>query len=218
MRTENIFLPRDFFFSKKIPILVVGVRRELNFKTYPMDYDRQTVPQPSRETRIQQILKENCSIAHEALEELMYEAFLEVGNVLAETEEVPVKAVQGLSAFALQQIRHHTLSGDLADWLAGGADGDKSLYLRDFLNLNKLQMVELRTRYPRAFSKWTPEEDETLLTRYQTESEGGKRIPWGRMASDLERNPNALRLRLEHLGIDLGSEAGRTHRPIGARR
>ena len=148
-------------------------------------------------------------MAHEALDDLMYETFLEIGEVLAESEEVPGKAVGGLSSFALRQIRQHAQTGDLAEWLASGADGDKSLYLRDFLNLGKLQMTELKSRYPRAFTKWTPEEDEGLLARYQKESEGGRRVPWGRMATDLGRNPNALRLRLEHLGIDLGPEAGR---------
>ena len=156
---------------------------------------------------------------HKAVYKAKYENYLPKSQArFAETEEVPEKAVEGLSAFALRQIRQHTLSGDMAEWLADGADGDKSLYLRDFLNLNKLQMSELRARYPRAFSKWTSDEDETLLTRYQTESEGGKRVSWSRMATDLGRNPNALRLRLEHLGIDLGSEAGRPRRPVGASR
>lgn len=181
-----------------------------------MDYDQQPVSLPSRETRIQQILEENRSTAHDVLEDLMLETFQDIGKVLAETGGQSDKAICGLSAFALRQIGQHAQSGDLAEWLAAGADGDKSLYLRDFLNLSKLQMIELRTRYPRAFTKWTPEEDENLLARYQTESVSGTRVPWGRMASDLGRNPNALRLRLEHLGIDLGPEASRSRRPVGA--
>lgn len=183
-----------------------------------MDYEQQPVTPPSRETRIQQLLKENCSLAHEALDDLMYDTFQVIGELLAATEDVPDKAIGGLSAFALRKIRQHSLSGDLADWLVAGADGDKSLYLRDFLNLGKLQMTELKARYPRAFTKWTPEEDESLLARYRKDSEGGARVPWSRMATDLGRNPNALRLRLEHLGVDLGQEAGRPRRPVSSAR
>ena len=173
--------------------------------------------QGSLGTRIQQILDEQRSLAYDALDDLMYEAFLEVGHVLTENGDADQpQAVGGLSSYALRQIRQHVADGNLAEWLSAGADGDKSLYLRDFLNFNKLQMDELRVRYPRAFSKWT--EDEALLVCYRQEAQQGQKIPWGQIAKQLQRNPNAIRLRLEHLGINLGSDAGRQRRQGGAAR
>ena len=173
---------------------------------------------PSWEVSVRQILDRQRALAHDALDDLMYESFLEIGQLLGETAATPGRAVGGLSAFALLQIRQHFLSGDLKDWLMAGADGDKTLYLRDFLNFNMLQMNELKQRYPRAFTKWTPEEDAALLARYQQDSEGGKRVPWGRIARDLGRNPNAVPLRLGYLGIDLGPESGRPRRAGGTAR
>ena len=176
-----------------------------------------TNAQASLETRIQQVLDEHRSLAYEALDDLMYEAFLQVGKILTEEghdAEQP-QAVGGLSSFALRQIRQHTAAGDLTDWLSAGTDGDKSLYMRDFLNLNKLQMDELKLRYPRAFTKWTEAEDDALLACYRQEAQDGQRVPWNRMAKELGRNPNALRIRLGHLGIDLGPEAGRPRRAGG---
>ena len=175
--------------------------------------------QGSLGTRIQQILDEQRSLAYDALDDLMYEAFLEVGHVLTENGDADQpQAVGGLSSYALRQIRQHVADGNLAEWLSAGADGDKSLYLRDFLNFNKLQMDELRVRYPRAFSKWTEDEDEALLVCYRQEAQQGQKIPWVQIAKQLQRNPNAIRLRLEHLGINLGSDAGRQRRQGGAAR
>lgn len=169
--------------------------------------------------RIQQILDEQRFLAYDALNDLMYEAFLEVGRVLTENGDADLtQAAGGLSSYALHQIRQHVADGNLADWLSAGADGDKSLYLRDFLNLNKLQMDELKIRYPRAFTKWTDAEDEALLACYHQESQRSQKIPWGQIAKQLQRNPNAIRLRLEHLGVDLGPEAGRPRRQGGAAR
>ena len=176
-----------------------------------------TSSQASLETRIQQILDEQRSMAYEVLDDLMYETFLQVGQALTEEghDAEQLQAIGGLSSYALRQIRQHTAAGNLTDWLSGGADGDKSLYLRDFLNFNKLQMDELKVRYPRAFTKWTDAEDEALLARYHQEAQNGQRVSWGDMAKQLGRNPNALRLRLGHLGIDLGPEAGRPRRAGG---
>ena len=165
--------------------------------------------QASWETRIQQILDEQRSLAYEALDDLLYDAFLEIGTLLAKTgdTEGPIRATGGLSSHALLRIREHAASGDLSDWLAGGADGDKSLYIKDFLNLGKLQVEELRARYPRAYSKWTDADDEALLSSYRQAAQPGQQIPWSRMAEQLGRNSNALKIRLGYLGVDLGPEA-----------
>ena len=179
----------------------------------------------TREARIQEVLDEHRSLAHGALDDLMYEAFLEIGRILSTPEgeavgegqsgSTPVQSVGGMSAYALRQIQHHTAAGDLADWLAGGADKDKCLYLRDFLNLGKLQAEELRMRYPKAFTKWTDDQDQALLSSYRQAVEDGKSVNWRQLSEPFGRNINAIKLRLEHLGIALGAEAGRSRRPGG---
>ena len=174
-------------------------------------------PAPSREARIQAILNEQRALAHDTLDDLMHEAFLEIGALLSEPageggQAAPAHAVAGLSPRTLQLIRQHHGAGDLAEWLTSGAEGNKSTCISQFLNLNALQMQELRVRFPRAFLKWTDEEDRALLSLYQEALAQGKKVSWGELARTFGRNANALRLRLEHLGVDLGDEAGQPRR------
>ena len=175
---------------------------------------------PSVETRISAILDEHRALAHDTLDDLMHEAFLEIGALLsapaggsAAPEAAPARAVAGLSARTLQLIRQHHDAGDLAEWLTTGAGGNKSTCISQFLQLSALQMQELRGRFPRAFTKWTDEEDAALLSQYRETTEKGQRINWGALAGRFGRNGNALKLRLEHLGVDLGPEAGRPRHP-----
>lgn len=173
---------------------------------------------PSREARIQAILNEQRALAHDALDDLMHEAFLEIGALLSAPdgagapETAPAHAVAGLSSRTLQMIRQHHDAGDLAEWLTSGAEGNKSTCISQFLNLNAMQMQELRVRFPRAFMKWTDDEDRALLSLYQEATAQGKKVGWGELARTFGRNANALRLRLEHLGVDLGDEAGQPRR------
>lgn len=174
---------------------------------------------PSREARIQAVLNEQRTFAYDALDDLMHEAFLEIGVILSSqaadpdvSEALPDKPVSGLSAKTLQLIRQHHDTGDLAEWLSSNAGGNKSLIISQFLNLSALQMQELRTRFPRAFMKWEEGEDAALLSAYQEETAQGQKANWGRLVERFGRNSNALRLRLEHLGIDLGDEAGHSRR------
>ena len=171
------------------------------------------------EARIQTILDEQRAQAHDALDDLMYESFLEIGALLsapaggsAAPEAAPARAVAGLSPRTLQLIRQHHDAGDLAEWLAAGAGGTKSICISQFLNLNALQMQELRARFPRAFTKWAAEEDQTLLAQYQDATAQGQKVNWGALAGRFGRNVNAIKLRLEHLGVNLGPDAGQPRR------
>ena len=163
------------------------------------------------EARIQTILDEQRAQAHDALDDLMYESFLEIGALLS-APDTPARAVAGLSPRTLQLIRQHHDAGDLAEWLAAGAGGTKSICISQFLNLNALQMQELRARFPRAFTKWAAEEDQTLLAQYQDATAQGQKVNWGALAGRFGRNVNAIKLRLEHLGVNLGPDAGRSRR------
>ena len=163
------------------------------------------------EARIQAILDEQRAQAHDALDDLMYESFLEIGALLS-APDTPARAVAGLSPRTLQLIRQHHDAGDLAEWLAAGAGGAKCICISQFLNLNALQMQELRARFPRAFTKWAAEEDQTLLAQYQDATAQGQKVNWGALAGRFGRNVNAIKLRLEHLGVNLGPDAGHSRR------
>ncbi len=163
------------------------------------------------EARIQTILDEQRAQAHDALDDLMYESFLEIGALLS-APDTPARAVAGLSPRTLQLIRQHHDAGDLAEWLAAGAGGTKSICISQFLNLNALQMQELRARFPRAFTKWAAEEDQALLAQYQDATAQGQKVNWGALAGRFGRNVNAIKLRLEHLGVNLGPDAGHSRR------
>ena len=103
----------------------------------------------------------------------------------------------------------------MAECLALGVIGDRIQLLKEFLDFNSLQMEDFRRRFPNAFKKWTKEEDAMLLESYQLELEDATHnegVDWDFLAFDLGRNVNAIKLRLEKLGVDLGSEAGRPRR------
>ena len=180
--------------------------------------------QATREARIRSILEEYRALAFDTLDHLMYKAFHDLGRVLAETEEcawadasspAPVRAMCGLSARSLRLIQDHYEDEDLADWLDAGIDGERLLYLREFLNLNSLEMKELKIRHPKAFTKWTAEQEASLLASYREYAESGDQVPWWMLSLEYGRNVNAIKLRLEKLGVELGAEAGHPRRPGG---
>ena len=84
-----------------------------------------------------------------------------------------------------------------------------------FLDVQGLRRIVLRDRYPMAYKAWTDEEDASLRQLYDESSKSGDVIPWPSIASCMGRNVNAVKLRLEYLGYDLGSDAGRSRRPSG---
>ena len=164
------------------------------------------------ESCIWEILDDYRPFAYEAVEETMMAAFLKIGRLFSEETEIPDKPVYGLTPFVLQQIREHAVEGNLEEWLKAGSSGEKAQCLLDFLNVSRLQMKSLRARFPRAFTKWSEEDDAALLDEYRRQSETGLPVRWGELSERFGRNPNALRLRLEHLGEDLGADTSRSRR------
>ena len=191
-------------------------------------FDDFSLPLSPWQHRIQGLLHTYRAIARETIESLMQEAFEEIGRILEGEDgepapELPVnKPLHGLSPATLAQISQHHSLFDLADWLAEGADGQMPRLLSEFLELDRLRREDFRRRFPRAFHKWTPEEDAWLLKEYEMASSLAGRIPWDDLADRCHRNPNALKLRLERLGVALRPEdSGRArypHPPTGPTR
>ena len=174
----------------------------------------ETLPVSSLETQMQEILSPLRSAAHDAVEDLMQEAFTEVGKLLVRTTQESGKRISfnkqvcGLAPFLLKRIYEQTTAGNLSDWLAGNQDNDKFRRFSDFLDLFRMQQDDFRARFPKAYQKWTPEEDAELLRQYTTASDGEKKVHWDEVGRSFGRNANAIKLRLGKLGINLGAEAG----------
>jgi uncharacterized protein (DUF433 family) len=67
--------------------------------------------------------------------------------------------------------------------------------LRIVIHNGKMQsLAEVRKKYPRAYEKWTEDEEKRLVALYR----GGKKI--GEIAGLLQRQWGAVRIRLEQLG------------------
>ena len=164
------------------------------------------------ESCIWEIMDDYRSFAYGAVEDMMLAAFLKIGRLFSDETEIPEEPVHGLSPFVLQKIREHADEGNLEEWLRAGDSGEKAQCLLDFLNVSRLQMKSLRARFPRAYTKWSKEDDAALLDEYRRQSETGLPIRWGELSGRFGRNPNALRLRLEHLGEDLEADASRSRR------
>ena len=174
----------------------------------------ETLPASSLEAQMREILSPLRSAAQDAVEDLMQEAFAEVGKLLASTAKDSGKRISfdkqvcGLAPFLLKQIYEQTEAGKLEGWLAGNTDKDRYRRFSDFLDLFRMQQEGFRARFPKAYQKWTPEEDAELLSQYAIASEGKKKVHWNELGHKFGRNANAIKLRRGRLGVNLGIEAG----------
>lgn len=149
------------------------------------------------------------SIAYDAVTDIMLEAFEELSDFLND------KGLSGAEGWTfnrqaggfrpeqIEKIYEMGKAGEPVVWLSGLTEGERFALMMAFMDWDRLRMKEFRNRYPRSFTKWEPAEDEALLEMYPN------RASWRELSSRFGRNVNAVKLRLQHLGVDLGAEAGR---------
>ena len=160
--------------------------------------------------QMNEILSSHRKVADEAVADVMLDAFREVGAFLAETEEaegVVLEFDKGAGAFKpadLENALVHWRKQDLVEWFIGLSELERTTLMSRFLDYDRMRMQEFRARYPKAFMKWSAEEDAELAAMYKGQ------CPWREMSARFGRNTNALKLRLERLGFDLGANAGRS--------
>lgn len=167
---------------------------------------------------VTEILEEGRRIMDDAVDDLMVEAFERICALIHGKEESEGKhvsfnsSVAGISKQVLEELYGRYSRGSVADWVLSGADGKIVRLRMDFMNYERMRVMDFKANYPRAFTKWTDEEDAELLRLYHAAQSvsppGTHRMPWSALSKRLGRNPNAVKLRLAHLGIDLGPEAG----------
>ena len=149
------------------------------------------------------------SIAYDAVTDIMLEAFEELSDYLNDEHLSGAEGwtfnrqVCGFRPEQMEKIYEMAKSGEPVVWLTGLTEGEKFALMMAFMDWDRLRMKEFRNRYPRSFTKWEPAEDEALLEMYP------QRTSWRELSSHFGRNVNAVKLRLQHLGVDLGAEAGR---------
>ncbi|MEG4028886.1 MULTISPECIES: hypothetical protein [unclassified Microcoleus] len=107
-----------------------------------------------------------------------------VDNALAElSEEIAVIPNRVQEALASR-------SGEINPQLGSGLNADQKNGYRP-----KTQNEKIRQKYPRAYVKWSQDEDENLKKEYAS----GQQI--GELAQRFQRQPSAIRLRLQKLGL-----------------
>jgi len=163
--------------------------------------------------RIETAMAPHRSIAYDALTDIMLDALTEVHKALE--EELP-GAYEGWSfdrnvcGFRPEQMEKVATSGGperLIQWFASMDEQEKMSLLMSFLDWERLRLNDFRARFPNSYQKWSAADDEALLEMYSTGSS------WGTLSDHFGRNVNAVKLRLQYLGVDLGAEAARPRFP-----
>ena len=161
------------------------------------------------------------NVAYDALTDILFDALCDVSawlNAYGDDEAVEWEVdrqVCGFSREQLVKVLSGTDEGKIRLMLAEMPEFERLSLIMSFLNWDSLRIQNFRSRYPNSFMKWSPEDDEALMEMYSA----GK--SWRALSDRFGRNINAVKLRLQHLGVDLGAEAGRPrfnqHRPRAAR-
>lgn len=150
--------------------------------------------------KLEDIIEEQRELALSKVDEQMLQAFVEIGEwVCNEALEYDLKreSICGYTQNTLRLIGEHYAAGDLETWTFG------ERYYRnlvDFMGLNKIRFSDFRKRYPNAFSKWSEKEEQILMEAYAAGASLSS------ISARMGRNVNALRLRLEHLGVSVPSD------------
>ena len=163
---------------------------------------------------VKELIESQREVAIEALIEIMTETYSAVGRMIVESEDksgekfVCSKSVAGLSAAQLTTLVEKTRSGDLLEWFRTMDSFELVTMASDFAYFEKLRREAFRQKFPSSFKKWSSEDDALLKDLY----ESGRH--WDEISSFFGRNVNAVKLRLQKLGYDLGPETAypRFHR------
>lgn len=163
--------------------------------------------------RIEAFLASQRSIAYDALTDILMDSLTAVAETL-DTELTPEyegwefdRAVCGFRPEQMEMLVKNGSPERLLRWFSVLSEQEKMALLIPFLDWDRLRMSEFRTRYPNSFLKWSAADDETLLEMYGTGSS------WQTLSGHFGRNVNAVKLRLQHLGIDLGPDSARPRFP-----
>jgi len=159
------------------------------------------------------VLAPHRGIAYDALTDVLMDALEEVllllnGEASGADEGLEFdKRVCGFRPEQMERISKCENPEKLLHWVSGMADQERLSLLMAFLNWDEIRMREFRARFPNSFMKWNPSDDDELRRMYAAGS------TWRALSNHFGRNVNAIKLRLQHLGIDLGADAASSRFP-----
>lgn len=162
------------------------------------------------EARVAGIVEQYRKEAYAFIEEMMWNAFTEVGQAVLECEResqgddteramhfareytfvMSTRGIAGLTSRTLHEILRIAHSG--GDYASVPADR-KSGFLMDFLKARTLSFNATRALYPNYLKPWTGKDDEELLRMHE---EG---VSFKKIAQHFGRNEGAVRARIEKL-------------------
>lgn len=164
------------------------------------------------EARVAGIVEQYRQEAYAFVEEMMWNAFAEIGEVVLGCQResdgddpetathfareytylMSARNIAGLSSRTLHEIvRIAHAGGDYTDVPAGRKSG----FLMDFLKARTLSFNATRELYPNYLRPWTEKSDQELMRMHE---EG---VSLKKMARQLGRNEGAVRARIEKLLI-----------------
>ena len=164
------------------------------------------------EAHVAGIVEQYRKEAYAFVEEMMWNAFTEIGQAILECEResdgddpesamhfareytyvMSVRKIAGLSSRTLHEIVKIAHSG--GDYAKVPTD-KKSIFLLDFLKARTLSFNATRELYPNYLKPWTEKDDQELMRMHE---EG---VNLKKMAHHFGRNEGAVRARVEKLLI-----------------
>lgn len=160
--------------------------------------------------RLETVLAPHRGIAYDALTDILLDALADVAEVF-KSENVEAwefdRTVCGFRPDVMEKISLCRDAEHLLHWVSGMSEQDRISMLMAFLDWDRVRMNDFRAKYPNSFTKWSAEDDDALMDMFAAGSS------WRTLSNHFGRNINAIKLRLQHLGVDLGAEAGRSRFP-----
>ena len=156
---------------------------------------------------IKTLIESQREVATEAVIDIMTETCTAIGQMIVEYEEnswenlfMGDKSTPWLTEDELRLINEKSREGELQEWFRS-LDNQRLVAMASrFLDFDKMRREAFRQKFPSSFKKWSEEDDAILRDMYESN------CPWDEMSSFFGRNINAVKLRLQKLGFDLGPE------------
>lgn len=154
----------------------------------------------SIERKLRRILDDGRHEAMMRIEDIEKEVFERIAKEIAEEESRSgktmnlAKGLLGMKAESIREIcEEYRKSGDLCSYTRGDK---RSSLVMEFLNFDRMRVRMFKTRYPKAFMKWSKDEEDRLCEMMKAGES------FEAMSRAFKRNINSIKLHLDRLGCE----------------